>query len=393
MVLDEKRGHRCFFIERQSSHPTKRVKNSVNSGFFLSIRRPVLTTQTSWLAEVEPSRFDEFLQVFWTAVRQTAEDLEESPIEGVGELSAQPWPLSYALDKGLRFAAFRWYQPNPENPQARPLRLESFFLCPANTSPRVGLQIYSAGQSQAVVPAWWAKTLSLSSTPHLGKSFPGFMELVAILASNGNIATSSAETQAAVSDLGFELDYYRQLSEEQAEELRQLKAQLRDSWRPTEPGSDTAEDQDEPRQQVSDLSELPAWALQRSESITILPRALNGAKKSLYENPAAVYAALELLAGPYRDHRLGLLDKSAFNDALANAGVQFAGSVGPSVAGEQGAAYFVNWRGRKRFLDFHLLKGGGRDERYCLRVYFFWDDETKQAVVGWLPSHLSNSLS
>jgi hypothetical protein len=221
------------------------------------------------------------------------------------------------------------------------------------------------------------------------------MELVAILASNGNIATSSAEAQATVADLGFELDYYRQLAEDQAEELRQLKARLRDSWRPSEQESESDEEEGDvdSAEPVSDLSGLQEWAMRNSDRITVLPRALNGAKKSLYENPAAVYSALELLAGPYRQQRLGLLDKAAYEEALAKSGMQFAGSVGPSVAGEHGNAYFVNWNGRKRFLEFHLLKGGGRDERYCLRVYFFWDEDTEQVVVGWLPSHLSNSLS
>lgn len=50
-------------------------------------------------------------------------------------------------------------------------------------------------------------------------------------------------------------------------------------------------------------------------------------------------------------------------------------------------------RGRRRMFDLHLAKGGGRDERYCLRIYFFWSAEDRKVVVGWLPSHLSNSLS
>ena len=59
------------------------------------------------------------------------------------------------------------------------------------------------------------------------------------------------------------------------------------------------------------------------------------------------------------------------------------------------SAYEVPWgsNGEKRTLEWHLEKGGGRDERYFLRIYFFWDEESEQVVVGWIPSHLPNSLT
>lgn len=355
--------------------------------------------KTSWLAEVEPSRFEEFLQTFWSAARLSADELPEGPPEGVGELPAEPWPLSYALDRATRFAAFRWYQHDGANPAAGHLRCELFFLCPASTAPRVGLRIFAADKTgpSPQAPSWWSEKLALPSAPDSSIRLPGFMELVAILASSGNVSTTSADTQSAIADLNYELSYYRQLASETSEELRTTQAKVRDLLaRPAGSGSSLDEvDEEEPEavEPITDLSGLPEWALKNTDRITILSRALNGAKKSLYENPAAVFAALELLAGPYRDYRMAKLDKVSLNAAFATAGVQFAGSVGANVAGSQGEAYFVSWSGRRRFLEFHLGKGGGRDERYCMRIYFFWDDETQQVVVGWLPSHLSNSLS
>lgn len=353
--------------------------------------------KTSWLAEVEPSRFEEFLQTFWNSARLSADELPDAPPEGVGELPAEPWPLSYALDRATRFAAFRWYQRHPTNPAAGQLRCELFFLCPASAKPRAGLRIFAASQADIVMsaPAWWSDTLALPSEPDSSIRLPGFMELVAILASNGNVSTTSADTESAIAELTVELNYYRQLAGETADELRQAQSKVRDLLaRPVGQSSlyDVV-DEPPPAEPITDLSGLPEWALKNSERITVLSRALNGAKKSIYENPSAVYAALELLAGPYRDYRMAKLDKAALNEAYASAGVQFAGSVGTNVAGSHGEDYFVTWAGRRRFLEFHLLKGGGRDERYCLRIYFFWDDETQQVVVGWLPSHLNNSLS
>lgn len=354
--------------------------------------------KTSWLTEVEASRFEEFLQAFWNSARHLSSDeLPEIPPDGVGELPSDPWPLSYALDRATRFAAFRWYQRHPTNPAAGQLRCELFFLCPASTKPRVGLRIFAASHADAVVsaPAWWSDTLALPAEPDSSIRLPGFMELVAILAANGNVSTTSADTESAIADLTVELNYYRQLANETAEELRLAQSKVRDLLaRPV--GQSTMDDVDEAPAQVepiTDLSGLPEWALKNSDRITVLSRALNGAKKSIYENPSAVYAALELLAGPYRDYRMAKLDKAALNEAYASAGVQFAGSVGANVAGSHGEDYFVTWAGRRRFLEFHLSKGGGRDERFCMRIYFFWDDETQQVVVGWLPSHLNNSLS
>jgi hypothetical protein len=42
----------------------------------------------------------------------------------------------------------------------------------------------------------------------------------------------------------------------------------------------------------------------------------------------------------------------------------------------------------------HLKPGRNtRDPTRCLRIYFFWDDEEEQAVVGWLPGHLESRLT
>ena len=58
---------------------------------------------------------------------------------------------------------------------------------------------------------------------------------------------------------------------------------------------------------------------------------------------------------------------------------------------EQGDAFVVAWgpKGEKRVLAWHLKNGGNtRDPERCLRIYYFWDDETQQVVVGSLPGHL-----
>ena len=45
--------------------------------------------------------------------------------------------------------------------------------------------------------------------------------------------------------------------------------------------------------------------------------------------------------------------------------------------------------GQRKKFDKHLTKGDGRDPRKCLRIYYFWDNETGMVVVGSLPYHLN----
>ena len=55
--------------------------------------------------------------------------------------------------------------------------------------------------------------------------------------------------------------------------------------------------------------------------------------------------------------------------------------------------YEVEWRDGKRLLDMHVKKGTNREARNCLRIYFFFDDESDQVVVGHLPDHLTTDVT
>jgi hypothetical protein len=350
----------------------------------------------SWLAEVEPTHYDEFIRVFWTQLRSVSDDLPLEPLDGIGDLPGMHWPLSYAVDASARFAAFRGFVPGTET-STMPLQFETFFICPQSARPRVGLRLlpFDDVGPPPTAPAWWTTELALPTTPHTGLPLPGFLELAAILAANGNVATTSAEVQGTFVELSHELAYYRQLAGELSEDLRRANIKVRDLIaRPVGTADTEGDIGDAPEPAITDLSGLPEWAAQNAYRIVVTPRALGAAKKSLYENPPAVYEALELLAGAYRESRLGMLGKAEFEEVLKASGFQLRGSTGqPGLAGKYGDGYFVAWNGRRRVMDLHLVKGGGRDARYCLRVYFFWDDDSQKSIVGWLPGHLDNSLT
>lgn len=138
------------------------------------------------------------------------------------------------------------------------------------------------------------------------------------------------------------------------------------------------------------LSELEDWANKNlSGSVKILNRAYRAAKKSVFEDTRLVYQALLLLRDYYVPMRQGLKTQDEYYNACGEIGVEETQTIGASV-GEFGQTYYVDHNSRKRFLAKHLKKGNARDPRHCFRLYFFWDDEDQQVVVGSLPEHLDS---
>jgi hypothetical protein len=128
--------------------------------------------------------------------------------------------------------------------------------------------------------------------------------------------------------------------------------------------------------------------------IQLCGKALRGLRDSKYEDIGLVCDAIELLATSYVDSKRGT--QSAwhhFEVEIARWGIDFSKSISNTRAGEQGDEYFVSYRGRKQFLEWHLKKGNSRDPRRDLRIYFFWDEEDEEIVLGYLTGHLDNRLT
>jgi hypothetical protein len=57
-------------------------------------------------------------------------------------------------------------------------------------------------------------------------------------------------------------------------------------------------------------------------------------------------------------------------------------------------AFEVEWQGHKHSVDWHIKNGGNtRDPARCLRIYYFWDDFSQQAVVASMPAHRRTDAS
>ena len=84
---------------------------------------------------------------------------------------------------------------------------------------------------------------------------------------------------------------------------------------------------------------------------------------------------------------------AAYSHALRDLGLEDERSISESRLDEQGDDYVIQYNGEKRELERHLRKGNSREPRHCFRLYFFWDTEGEQVVVGWLTSHLETRQS
>ncbi len=347
-------------------------------------------SQSFSLRRVDADDLPRFLAELWAQLRRTQGlEVDEAP-EGIGELTGRYGPVAYAIGREHAFAALRWHEPDTVH--------EAFFLRCADGTARQGWSQLSCPDVAPVraEPRVVEPSLPGAQPAELHSARPPcFTELVAVLASHGSAVLDAPDERAEREALRAQLQYYQALAGEHAEAARQARARLRELSQALAARENGAESADPPviEEPPQDLDGLAQWAHTHAARITVLARALNAAKRSRYLQPAHVYQALEFLAGPYREHRCGQLALREFEAALAASGLRLAGAVGESVAGMHGSAYFVHHNGRRRQLELHLLRGGGRDERYCLRVYFFWDEATRKAVVGWLPSHLDNSLS
>ncbi len=144
----------------------------------------------------------------------------------------------------------------------------------------------------------------------------------------------------------------------------------------------------------SDLSNLGSWVEEHlTGHLILLPRALQAAKKSTYKDSSLIYKTLLLLACEYRDQFINANGaRKAFDQKREALGLAIGKSFNKS-PGVKTDAYTVNYGGENKVLEWHLKKGNSQDPSNCFRTYFFFDEETKRPVVGYLPGHLDNRLT
>jgi len=204
---------------------------------------------------------------------------------------------------------------------------------------------------------------------------------------------TTAELEAEQwSDEAQKEQQYREVHEEENKALRSKVQMLSEAVK-----AKTGVPVDEGIELPENYEEMAEWASRElTGRLVLLPRAIRTLKDAQYEDPKLVAKSLLLLANEYRDQRTSRVELSEFEDAKNTLHLTCKGSITEQNAGAYGETYFVRYpigTMHKRFLKWHLCNGTSHEERHCMRIYFFWDDENKQVVVGSLPVHLDNKMT
>ncbi len=142
------------------------------------------------------------------------------------------------------------------------------------------------------------------------------------------------------------------------------------------------------------LSEIGQWAREHlSGSVLLHNRAIRSAKKSPFEDVALVYNSLLMLRDYYVPMRRGEKSPDEFKDACGKLGLDETPCFAGTGYGSEGEDYFVQYSGHRCKLDRHLKGSNNRTHRFGFRLYFFWDDDSGQVIVGSLPRHLETRAS
>jgi hypothetical protein len=234
-----------------------------------------------------------------------------------------------------------------------------------------------------------ATTISLQSAQESGASKDELLRLYE--EDSDMLRLALTDEKELHSSLLTEADREREEAQRRAEEAKGEVHRLNQRIRMLEGQLKAKGDVDFGLQLPEGLDDLKTWADNHlSGSVFITNRALRGAKASDFEDPTLVYKALLLLRDQYVPLRRGGGEQLArhYADALRSLGLEEAPSITATRLGEHRDEYKIQHNGRKRDLDRHLKKGNSRESRHCFRLYFFWDEDDEQVVVGWLTSHL-----
>jgi hypothetical protein len=116
-----------------------------------------------------------------------------------------------------------------------------------------------------------------------------------------------------------------------------------------------------------------------SGRVVLSARARREVKSAVFDNPQTAARCLLWLANEYRDSRVSggsgdlrkPIEEGIYNDRCGADSFEF------------------DWGSRKVWVEWHVKNGGNtRDPRRCLRIYYFWDEDSQQVVVATMPAHI-----
>ena len=180
---------------------------------------------------------------------------------------------------------------------------------------------------------------------------------------------------------------------EENDRLRREKHRLQQRLAAVDGAGEPSPAADETVPALASYADLPAWAERHFQGRVVLAgRALRALKSAGFEDVGLVGRTIEVLAGSYWRMKSGGGGKAlrdAFEEELSELRLQETKSIGRDRQGKARDDFSIEWDGRRLMLDRHLKNNARtRDPRHCLRVYFTWDETTRQVVIGHLPGHM-----
>ena len=179
---------------------------------------------------------------------------------------------------------------------------------------------------------------------------------------------------------------------EENDGLRREKHRLQQRLAAIDGTGDPFPAEDETVPALDSYADLPSWAERHFQGRVVLAgRALRALRSAGFEDVGLVGRAIEVLAGSYWRMKTGggKALRDAFEEELRELRLQETKSISRDRQGKARDDFSVDWDGRRLMLDRHLKNNAKtRDPRHCLRVYFTWDETTRQVVIGHLPGHM-----
>ncbi len=121
-----------------------------------------------------------------------------------------------------------------------------------------------------------------------------------------------------------------------------------------------------------------------SGRLSLAPSARKGVKKPAFQDIRKAAECIQWLANEARNRFLeggGALANITLGDGIMNA---------PCGNDE----YTFEFQGRRLLASWHIKSGGNtRQPERCLRIYYAFDDQTRQIIVSDMPAHLRTAAS
>lgn len=206
-------------------------------------------------------------------------------------------------------------------------------------------------------------------------------KLAAVLAQVDALSSEADELQS-------QIDQAWQLSEEESARAETSERQLYASWariEALENALKTAGTTPAPAPDPETWDGFAEWCdLSFSGRLSLAPSARRGIRKALFEEVALAVDCIRWLATDARDRFVdggGSLANIPVLDGITNA---------PCGSDE----YVFDFQGRRLSASWHLKNGGNtRQPERCLRIYYAFDEQTRQIVVSDMPAHLRTGAS